>query len=231
MRLRYFLLAMLLTGSMALAQGNPGLFNGQIPTATNWNSYFAAKADVSGGSMTNPTITSGTITGNAISGGSISGATITGGSLTTTGANLTTPTISGGTFTGGPTISSPAITGGTLTGSTLVNPIISGGSLGGLKSAPNGTGIIPHVISGALSVTHSYAGFLLVTTDTSAVTHTFTTPASAGDKVCEEQGSTGAITFSGTQHYSGVAGSTNGQYTTFCATYDGNNWILYNGGP
>jgi len=40
------------TAGAALAQSSPGLVNGQIPTAAQWNSYFAAKQDwpPSGGS-------------------------------------------------------------------------------------------------------------------------------------------------------------------------------------
>lgn len=42
-----FLAAALLPGA-ALAQSSPGLFQNQVPTAGQWNSYFAAKQDVLG---------------------------------------------------------------------------------------------------------------------------------------------------------------------------------------
>lgn len=41
-------LAILLFPVAALAQSSPGLVNGQVPTAAQWNSYFAAKQDVLG---------------------------------------------------------------------------------------------------------------------------------------------------------------------------------------
>jgi len=44
--IRRLLLALaLLWPAAALAQSNPGLVQGQVPTAGQWNSYFAAKAD------------------------------------------------------------------------------------------------------------------------------------------------------------------------------------------
>lgn len=39
----------LLMPSVALAQSNPGLVQGQVPIARQWNSYFGAKVDVVGG--------------------------------------------------------------------------------------------------------------------------------------------------------------------------------------
>lgn len=42
----YVALALLITSvSLACSQTSPGLFNGQVPTAAQWNSYFAAKQD------------------------------------------------------------------------------------------------------------------------------------------------------------------------------------------
>jgi hypothetical protein len=40
-------LALLLTPAAALAQSSPGIYVGQVPTAQQWNSYFAAKQDYS----------------------------------------------------------------------------------------------------------------------------------------------------------------------------------------
>ena len=44
------LIAVLLAGD-ALAQGDPGLTYGQIPSAAQWNSYFAAKVDTVAGAF------------------------------------------------------------------------------------------------------------------------------------------------------------------------------------
>jgi len=61
------LLALALAGlsAAALAQSNPGFVTGQVPTATQWNSYFSAKQDVlkspplllTGGILTGPLTT------------------------------------------------------------------------------------------------------------------------------------------------------------------------------
>lgn len=50
--MRKFLLAwlfLLLTNQLVLAQSTPGFVTGQVPTAAQWNSYFAAKQDVLSG--------------------------------------------------------------------------------------------------------------------------------------------------------------------------------------
>ncbi len=39
----------LVSCSVADAQSSPGLYNGQVPTAGQWNSYFAAKQDYNAG--------------------------------------------------------------------------------------------------------------------------------------------------------------------------------------
>ncbi len=59
------LFALLATAGSAFGQSSPGLTTGQVPTAGQWNSYFAAKQDVlgfsplsrAGGTMTGPLIT------------------------------------------------------------------------------------------------------------------------------------------------------------------------------
>lgn len=43
-----FALVLALMPGMAFAQSSPGLYYGQVPTAAQWNSYFAAKQDVLG---------------------------------------------------------------------------------------------------------------------------------------------------------------------------------------
>ena len=66
--MRKLILALLLCclgASPVLAQSNPGLVYGQVPTAAQWNSYFASKTDytgspalpISGGTMLGPLIT------------------------------------------------------------------------------------------------------------------------------------------------------------------------------
>ena len=41
-------MALLIAVSPALAQSSPGLSHGQVPTAGQWNGYFAAKQDALG---------------------------------------------------------------------------------------------------------------------------------------------------------------------------------------
>lgn len=68
--LRVAVLALSLWSSAALAQSDPGLVYGQVPTAAQWNSYFAAKEDnlgytplsTAGGIMTGPLITTASTT-------------------------------------------------------------------------------------------------------------------------------------------------------------------------
>lgn len=45
MRKALALVALLALPTLACAQSTPGLFNGQVPSAAQWNSYFAAKQD------------------------------------------------------------------------------------------------------------------------------------------------------------------------------------------
>jgi hypothetical protein len=45
------LVAALLWAGAAMAQSSPGLVNGQVPTAAQWNSYFAGKLDYSPGGL------------------------------------------------------------------------------------------------------------------------------------------------------------------------------------
>jgi hypothetical protein len=80
-KVRAILLAawMALTGAViALAQSTPNLITGQVPTAAQWNSYFAAKQDV----LSAPPLT--------LSGGTMTGKLTTAQS-TTAGAGLNLP--------------------------------------------------------------------------------------------------------------------------------------------
>ena len=74
-RFGFAVLALLVLCSGACAQSSPGLIYGQVPTAAQWNSYFAAKADaISGGYL-------------PLSGGTISGPLSVAGELTTAAAS------------------------------------------------------------------------------------------------------------------------------------------------
>lgn len=48
MRILVVLFSLLVSAGAAFAQSSPGLVYGQVPTAAQWNSYFAAKQDVLG---------------------------------------------------------------------------------------------------------------------------------------------------------------------------------------
>lgn len=63
-RLIVSLLALLLAASPAFAQSSPGLTTGQVPTAAQWNSYFASKQDVLGFTALN--VAGGTMGGRLV---------------------------------------------------------------------------------------------------------------------------------------------------------------------
>lgn len=100
--------ALLCTLAFSQSVPNGTITQGQIWTVSQWNNAFQAKTDVSGGTLTGPTVAGGTFTGPTISNPTITGGTQSAPSITN--ATITTPSISGGT------LSSPAITG-TVTGS------------------------------------------------------------------------------------------------------------------
>lgn len=56
------------TGGGAWGQSSPSLYQGQVPTATQWNGFFTAKADANSGTLNAPAITAATITGSTLSG-------------------------------------------------------------------------------------------------------------------------------------------------------------------
>lgn len=68
----------LLLSTPVLAQSNPGLTKGQVPTAAQWNSYFSAKQDVLGYVPLN--VAGGTMTGRLVT--TAPGATVAGLNLT-----------------------------------------------------------------------------------------------------------------------------------------------------
>jgi hypothetical protein len=51
-----------------MSDSNPGLVNGEVPTADEWNSFFSGKVDAVGGVIQNPTVEGGTIDGSIIGG-------------------------------------------------------------------------------------------------------------------------------------------------------------------
>jgi hypothetical protein len=135
-----FLLAFMLLCGGALAQTSPGFTTGQVPTASNWNSYFAGKADTSNGSLTNPTIISAIFSGGltvdtlAVTGGGSLNGTYT-GSPTLSG----TPTFSAGaamsgTFSGAHTYSGAL----TLTAASTALTVTNNASLGGTLTTGTG---------------------------------------------------------------------------------------------
>lgn len=64
MRRIFLSLCMAFIASASFAQSSPGLYYGQVPTAAQWNSYFAAKQDVFGAKTAN-TIYAGPTSGTA----------------------------------------------------------------------------------------------------------------------------------------------------------------------
>lgn len=77
-RFALWLLFVWLLPAIAMAQSSPGFTLLQVPSLTDWNAYFSGKADVTSGTLTNPTI-NGTVSGSANIG---SGAAIATGSTT-----------------------------------------------------------------------------------------------------------------------------------------------------
>jgi hypothetical protein len=99
MKILAALAAIMLVPAAALAQSSPGLIYGQVPTAAQWNSYFAAKQDVlgytpvnkAGDVMLGPLIT-------APSNTSLAGFNLAPGAAPTTPQNGDTWTTSAGLF-------------------------------------------------------------------------------------------------------------------------------------
>ncbi len=125
---------------LAFGQSSPGLIYGQVPTAGQWNSYFAAKQDVLGFTPLN--INGGIMTGKLITAGSNTtqaGFNLPAGSAPTTPVNgdLWTTTsglfaqINGGTV--GPYIASGSIPAGGTNGQIQYNNsgVLAGFTLGG----------------------------------------------------------------------------------------------------
>ena len=101
MRVALFLSSLLFAGQ-ACAQSSPNWVTQYVPSASEWNSTFAGKADAANGVLTNPTISGALITasafnGGTITGGSESGLARTGGSLDGAPIGATTP--AAGSFT------------------------------------------------------------------------------------------------------------------------------------
>lgn len=114
--------------SLALAQSSPGLTYGQVPTAGQWNSYFAAKQDVlnytpvnkAGDTMTGRLVTaapSATTAGLNLTPGSTPSSPVNGDLWTTTSGLFAQ--INGSTI-------GPFITGGSISLTIGTTPIASG---------------------------------------------------------------------------------------------------------
>ncbi len=139
MRLRRLLIILIILGvlcpQLGYAQSSPGLIYGQVPTAGQWNSYFAAKQDVLGFTPLN--INGGVMTGKLITAGSNTtqaGFNLPPGSAPTTPVNGDLWATSAGVFsqvngsTIGPFIASGSIPAGGSNGQIQIN---SSGTLGG----------------------------------------------------------------------------------------------------
>lgn len=72
------LAALLCLQSPAHAQSSPGIYNGQIPSAAQWNAWFSGKQDVSPGLLSGPGFAT---PGHVVSWGNIYPGTVDGGAL------------------------------------------------------------------------------------------------------------------------------------------------------
>lgn len=127
MRYAIALIAFLALPTLACAQTSPGLYTGQVPTAQQWNSYFAAKQDwpaavftatVNGSVPAPVTVTGKCLTDNA------SWQTCGGGGGTPGGSTTQLQYNNAGSFGG---ISSAVFSGGVL---TLTSPVLVTPALG-----------------------------------------------------------------------------------------------------
>jgi hypothetical protein len=141
---------------------SPNFAVGQIPSVSDWDSYFASKVDQTNGTLTNPTINNPTFGGPVTWSGpqSFSGALTASGGGTFTGTFAGSPTWSGlHTFSGTGTalaVTHNATVGGTLgvTGAATFSAALAaaaGGSVAGtFTGTPTWSGL--HTFSGGLTV-------------------------------------------------------------------------------
>lgn len=149
------LLALLATG--AYAQSSPGLYNGQVPTAAQWNSYFAAKQDVlgfvplnrAGGTMAGKLVT-------AVPTTSAAGFNLPPGTAPTSPVDGDMWTTTAGTFVRINGVTQQLLASGTLIGSTLnlqnpsaTTPTITLGATGNVGTTTRPILIDPSAITGA----------------------------------------------------------------------------------
>ena len=199
---------------------NPGLFNGQVPTAGQWNSYFSTKQDwtpildtiIAGSSPSTGIIgpsVGGTGLGAFTTGAIIYASSASVLSLLSAGANGKVLTLSGGlpvwasASTG--TVTSVAISGGTTGLATSGGPITSAGTItlsGTLAVENGGTGV----------TTSTGTGSVVLATSPALVTPALGTPASG---VVTNLTGTASININGTV---GATTPTTGAFTTLSTT-------------
>lgn len=123
---------------------NPGLVYGQVPTAAQWNDYFAGKQDYSAAAVTGPGVATA---GNLVVWGTYP-AVLDGGAVPTLIAGTGITISAGPAYTisasgGSGTVTSVAVSGGTTGLTTSGGPITGAGTItlaGTLAVANGGTG-------------------------------------------------------------------------------------------
>lgn len=132
-----------LFAASAWAQSSPNFptWPAKTPTALEWNGYFAGKADVNGGTLTNTTLNNPTLNNPTLNNVTYSGSTSFSGGLVSTG----TTTLSGG---------------GTLNGIFGGTPIFSGAPMF------NGGGVLNGTFSGPTYLSNVKPGLMRVTIGT-----------------------------------------------------------------